>query len=284
MKSAERASFGTTICGMGSQTFHHQPQIIMAEALCVLFFAGGCTAPLSIPAPSAGPGSANVGQVAESDRRQLEQSLALTLAASRQDGSPAFPHNAEIDARRLLALDRNENNYEKTMEHATSLAEILERNGRIDEADILRESLRKYKEAQNERALGEETLQKGDLEAALQHFNKEIDALEHLDPKIFSAYSKTLMDAYTHLALVQQKLQHYEEAERLHRQIIGATVEAEGDESIAAQDSQLDLARFFAAIGDAHRARLMLDNVITKFPKCDEARKLRAQLGDESKS
>lgn len=275
MKSAGRASFGITISGMGRHDVHFRPGIIAAGALCVLVFAGGCTLPL----PASAPGS-QASAVSEQDRNQLEQSLAVTLEASRRDGSPTFSHNAEMDTRRLLTLDRNQNNYEKTMEHATSLAEILEKTGRIDEADMLRESLSKFKEATSERALGKGNLEKGDLAAASEHFTKAIDAMEHLDPALFSSYSKILMDTYTRLALVQQKMKHYQEAERLHRQIIGATIEAEGDDSAGAQATQFNLARFFAETGDEQRARVLLDGIIAKWPsKCDEARKLRAQLG-----
>lgn len=216
--------------------------------------------------------------VQPSERAALENSLSISLEAARKDSSPSFTHNAEADVMRLLELDRNERDYGKTMEHVGSLVEILEKNGRQEEAKRLLEAVKKFHEWNFERENGKKETGDQHYDLAETHLRKAVDAGEHLDRRLFSAYSPNLMEDYAALAEVLQKQNKTGEAEQIYRKMLSATLRGEGKTSDAAARAQLKLVQFYRDTNQSHKAMSNLNLLLKKFPHNIEARQHRAEL------
>jgi tetratricopeptide (TPR) repeat protein len=217
-------------------------------------------------------------QVQPAERADLEKSLTFSLEATRNDGSPAFPHNAEADVMRLLELDRDEIDYGKTIEHAGNLVEILEKSGRQDDANKLLAEMKKFFEWNSERERGKKETEDEHVDLAEAHLRKAIETAEHLDAMLFAKNSPNLIEDYNALAEVLQKQKKSSEAEQLYRKALSATFRTQGKTSEPAARAQLCLARFYKETNQPHKALSNLDQMIKKFPHNVEARQVRAEL------
>lgn len=238
----------------------HRMRILAVGLLC----AGILTACSNRPQPN--------------ERAALEKQLDIAVAGAHRDGSPAFYHDAEKDAKRLLLLDRDEKYFEKTVAHLKVLSEVCEKTGHHEEAKHFADELRNWDEWNTERSLGQEDSAEQQYGEAEVHLRKGIAAAEKLDKDIFGKYLKALMVDYQDLAFALEKQGRPAEADPLHAKVLAATIAEEGSKSEAVQAVRLNTAQFYADTKRSDQAMTEVNAVIKEFPHNLEARQKRAQL------